>query len=1084
MKLTAVFLCATFLQVSARGFSQQVSLQFENAKIESVFSEIEKQSGFSFIYGKKLLSTANPVSVNIRNVSLNEALQSIFSKQPFAYKIENKYIIISFKKVEPNPIQIQSTPSTPVEVLPPIVRGKIRSEKGSPVAGVSIEIKGGKVIGMTDQNGDFSLRNIPDNAILVFSSVSMETLEVKLDGKVEMNITMKTLSSKLDEIVMIGYGTSSKRENTASISSITAEEIAKQPVQNPLNALQGRMAGALVTQANGLPGSRVTIQIRGVNSLDQTGTQPLYIIDGVPFNITDNIVPVTNDLNGRGTFAANGGLSPFALINPADIERIDILKDADATAIYGTRGANGVVLVTTKKGKAGKTKLDLNVYTGTGKVSHFIPMMNTQQYRDMRKSAYANEGITPNATTAPDLFLWDSTTTTDWQKKYMGGTASLFDGQATVSGGDTRNRFLLNTGYHKETPVFPGSYKSERISSRVNADHTSLDRKFNAAVSFSYSFDNTNLLARDLSSLYNLPPNLPVYNSDGSLYWNSNFTNPDSYLFVGYYGKTYNLMSNVQLKYSIIPGLDVKASIGYNAVHLDQNQQSPASSKSPLSSTPTNSATFYLVDQKSYIIEPQISYTKNVFGGKLNALLGGTIQNNLFNSSFNGGNNYSSASLLGSINGAGSISTPVSSYANYRYNSGFARLTYNYDSKYLLNAVLRRDGSTRFGPDHRFGNFWDIGAGWIFSNENFAKSIKFLSFGKLRASYGVTGNDQIQDYLYNSLYSSSGTYQNNAALIPSSIDNPTLHWQTTYKMEFGLDLAFLNRKVELTANYYRTRTPDQLGYLTLSSQAGFNSYISNFDALIQNTGGEFELTTRNIDTKSFTWTTSLNLTIPRTKLVDASKDYFYYNAGALGQPLSYQYRYIYMGADPATGKPMYRNFSKDSLTFTPSTTTDRAVIGYSAPAMYGGLNNVMDYKNFELSFFFQFTKQSANIYPSAAPGVLTNGNQTTYWSEGVWSKPGDIGALPKFTTNSSVYSSYAASSAVWGDASFLKLRTVNLAYTFSQQVLSRLKLTNARVYLQGQNLWWVSKNKYVFDPETGLAMPPLRVITAGLNLTF
>ncbi|MGH2563958.1 MAG: SusC/RagA family TonB-linked outer membrane protein, partial [Ginsengibacter sp.] len=566
----------------------------------------------------------------------------------------------------------------------------------------------------------------------------------------------------------------------------------------------------------------------------------LYIVDGVPFNITDNSVPANNDLNGRGSFAANGGLSPFNLINPADIERIDILKDADATAIYGTRGANGVVLITTKKGKVGKTKLDVNVYQGQGKVGHFIPMMNTTQYLQMRKEAYANDGLTPNSTNAPDLFLWDQNTNTNWQQKYLGGIGSVTDAQVTVSGGDQRTRFLLNTGYHRETPVFPGDYKDQRISTRLNVDHNSIDKKFNANVSVNYSFDNTNLLSLDLSTLYNIPPNLPLYNPDGSLYWNANFTNPESYLFVKYFGKTNNLIANTILRYTILPGLDIKASFGFNRVSMEQNTQSPAQSKNPLSGTPTNSATFANIDQKSYIFEPQATYTKNIFKGRLSALLGATFQNNVNTTLRLAGDNYSTSTLLGSITGAGTVGTPGYFYTQYRYSSGFGRLTYDWKSKYLLNAVFRRDGSSRFGPGKKFANFWDIGAGWVFSQETFAKSLKFLSFGKLRGSYGVTGNDQIQDYLFRSFFNSAGTYQNNAALAPNQVENSTLHWQTTYKLEFGLDLAFLNNRIELTADYYRNRTPDQLGYLSLSSQTGFNSYASNFNAHIQNTGLEFE----------------------------------------------------------------------------------------------------------------------------------------------------------------------------------------------------------------------------------------------------
>lgn len=1081
LKFTTVLVLTTCFFANAKGYSQGITLAEQNASLQSVFKKIRSQTGFNFVYRDEWLSRTKRVSIRVTNASLAEVMLQCLEGEPLSYEVIGNTVVIRQKPriAEKNII-----------VLPDAqlmeVRGTVTDETGRPLQSVSVVVPGTPLGSMTNVKGEYSIKNVPENADLLFSYVSYESQRVQINGRSTINIVLKQEIKQLDETVVIGYGTTTKRKSTGSISSITAEEIAKQPVANPLNALQGRIAGALVTQSNGLPGSRVTVQIRGINSIDQTGAAavPLFIIDGVPFNINDAAVPKSNDLNAFGQFAAAGGLNAFAVINPSDIERIDVLKDADATAIYGTRGANGVVLITTKKGKAGKTKFDANIYQGSGKVGHFIPMMNTQQYRQMRRQAFVNDGLTANTATAPDLFLWDSTATTDWQQKYLGGTAKITDVQGSVSGGDQRTRLYLNAGYHRETPVFPGDYNDQRVSTRLNVDHNSLDRKFNANVSLNYSYDPTNLLSRDLSTLYNLPPNLPLYNSDGSLYWNANFTNPESNRLVTYTGKAHNMMANTVLRYTVLPGLDIKTSFGFNRVQLEQTTENPALSKNPLTTSPTNSAAFATIDQKGYILEPQATYNRNIFKGRLSALLGSTFQNTLNTFLRLTGDNYSTASLLGSITGAGTTGTPAYGYTQYRYNSVFGRLTYDWASKYLFNGVLRRDGSSRFGSDKRFGTFWSLGGGWVFSSEKFAKPWSFLSFGKLRASYGLTGNDQIGDYLYSNFFTTSATYQNNATLVASRIDNSKLHWQNTYKLEFGLDLTFLNRRVELTTNYYHNRTPDQLGFLTLSSQTGFNSYASNFDALIQNTGLEFELRTQNLNGRDIKWSSSFNITIPRTKLISASPNYFFYNPVIIGQPLSVALRYHYVGVNPATGRPLYQSLPGDSATLVPNLNTDRLSAGYTAPKLYGGLNNVLNYKNLEFSFFFQFTKQSGNIYPSAAPGVLTNGNQPTYWLSSTWIKTGDANVLPKYTTTSSVYSNYGQSDAVWGDASFVRLRTVNISYQFPQSLISRLKLENVRMYLQGQNLWWASKNKYVYDPETGTAMPPLRVITAGINVTL
>ncbi|WP_164974241.1 SusC/RagA family TonB-linked outer membrane protein [Filimonas effusa] len=1053
-----------------------------NVPIEKVFRIIEDQTGYVFFYEYALLGKAKKVSINVKDAYLSEVLQLCFKDQPLNYKVVDKTVVIKSKAAAAIAI-VEQAAATP----PPVqdVSGIITDEDGNPLPNVAVKVKGTEKGASTDKNGHFMIRGIDQNAILVISYVGYETTEKALQGARALAIQMKPVINELNQTVVIGYGTTTKRKSTGSIASITSEEISKQPIANPLNALQGRVAGAIVTQSNGLPGARVTIQIRGNTSLDQTGAgnQPLYLVDGVPFNMYDNSVPVTNDLNSRGNFAAAGGLSPFSIINPAEIERIDILKDADATAIYGTRGANGVVLITTKKGKAGKTKLSLNLYQGQGKVGHFIPMMNTQQYLQLRKEAFANDGVTPTATNAPDLVTWDQNAYTDWQDRYLGGTASTTDVQATVSGGDQRTRFLLNAGYHRETPVFPGSYDDKRISTRMNVEHSSLDRRFNANVSINYAFNNTNLLSRDLSTLYNLPTNMPLFNADGTLSWNANFNNPESNLLVKYFGKTHNLMTNTMLRYTILPGLDIKTSFGFNKIQLNQNVQEPAGSKNPLTTTVNNSAAFTTIDQQSYILEPQITYNRSISRGKLSALLGSTFQNSLNTSQRNSASNYSSPALLGGLSGAGAYGTPSYGYTQYRYTSVFGRLNYDWESKYFLNAVLRRDGSSRFGSDRKFGNFWSIGGAWAFSKEKFADNWRFMSFGKLRASYGVTGNDQIQDYQYQAFYNSAGTYQGGSALAPDKIDNPTLQWQTTRKLEFGLDMAFLKDRVQVTANYYRNTTPNQLGYLQLSPQAGFNSYSSNFDAVIRNNGFELEVNAVIIDKKDFRWNTAFNITVPKTILVSASPSYYYYNQSVIGQPLGAVFRYTYQGVDVATGKPLYKDVAKDSLTFTPNFSTDRAYIGYTAPKYYGGINNSFSYKQFELSFFFQFTKQDGNIWPTSAPGVLSSGNQTTYWLDR-WTQGNHNAALPRATSTTTIYSAYSSSNAAWGDNSFLRLRTANLSYNFPSALTSKWKIESMRLYLQGQNLWWTSKNKYVYDPETGTSMPPLRVITAGINVTF
>jgi len=1091
MKLTAILLCVTLFKVSAEeANAQTLSLNFKNSPLEKVFAEIERQSGYSFLYGKRLLLTATPVSVDVHNVSLESALNTIFDQEPLTYKISDRQIIVSAKVSPQGNNNVDKAKS--MDAVPPQVTGRILNEDGNPIPGVSISIKGGKVVGMTNEQGHFTLSNIPDDAILVFTSVNMEPREVRLNGRKELAFTMISKLSRLDEVVAIAYGTSTRRRNTGSVSSVASEEIAKQPVQNPLNALEGRVAGALITQSNGLPGSNVNIQIRGTSSLGN-GTIPLYIIDGVPFNIQDQAIPATGALNNYGLRGAQGQISPFSVINPADIERIDVLKDADATAIYGTRAANGVVLITTKRGKAGKTKLDLNVYQGVGTVAHFIDMMNLPQYLALRHKAFANDGITPTAANAPDFFTYDSTKSTNWQKKYLGGTSQLTDVEATVSGGDMRTRFLLAGGFHRETTVFPGSQQDMRGTLQFNSEHSSLDRKFNVVLSAMYTYDQSNLVTTDLASnVYYLPPDYLLHNPNGSLFWDGNFTNPESYFNAKYIGKTNNLLANSQLRYSILPGLDLKASLGFTKISLNQNTQNPVSAQSPLTA-PVNKASFGNVDQQSYTLEPQIVYNRNISKGHLTLLAGSTFQRSVNSTSTISASGYTNANLLASITGASSY-TPSGTYTLYKYNSFFGRLTYNWKEKYIVNGNIRRDGSSRFGPGRRFGTFGSVGGAWILSNEHFFSSLtKVVSFAKLRASYGITGNDQIADYQFLSTYnpgSASSVYQGVSILSPSAGDN-YIHWETNKKMEFGIDLGFYKDRFLLTADYYRNRSDNQLSYLVLPFQTGYNSYTGNFPALLQNRGFEFEVNTKNVDSRNFTWKTSVNVTIPQNKLLKIDPNYFYASTYKLGHSIHQMLRYHYAGVNSSTGAPMYMVGGKDSATATPNFNTDRVLVGEGDPSWYGGMSNEFRYKNWDLSFFVQVTRQKGNIYPAPVvffsptgiPGTL--GNVPAWWlTAGMWQRPGDNVKAPKATTITSPYSYLAQSTFPWGDNSFVKLRNVSLSYSLPNRWISHIKMSNCRVYVQGQNLLTFTKNKVAYDPETGTSTPPLRIITFGLNCSF
>ena len=1068
-----------------------ISLSLQNEKLATALDKIEKLSGFHLGYSLDAVKNYNNISLTKELRTLEQTLSLILANTRLDFKEQGNNTILVFRKKTP--------PDTNKEIVRHLspasngfISGIVTNKAGYPLAGATVALKGTSISASTDAEGNFTL-TAPDGVYTIVTTyIGYETKEqqIRLTGNATANIAIEltTKDGGLDDIVVKGYYNTTKRKSTGSVGTITAEEISKQPVGNPLNALQGRVAGAIVTQSNGLPGSRVSIQIRGQNSLEN-GTLPMYIIDGVPFNFTTQAVPARDDLNAFGITGANGGVSPFSIINPADIERIDILKDADATSIYGSRGANGVVLITTKKGKAGKTRLDLNVYSGIGKVSRKINMLNTQQYLALRKEAFANDAITPTAANAPDLATWDQNAYTDWQEKYLGGTAGTNDAQATVSGGDTRTRFLLNGAYHRETTVFPGNTGSTRFSGRFNGDHNSRDKKFNINLSINYSSENTNLIRTDASAVYTLPPNMPLYNADGTLYWVSGLTNPESYFLQKYAGKTSNFITNTNIRYTLLPGLDLKTNFGFTRISINQNIQQPASSKTSLSAA-TNSASFSNITQESFVVEPQLTYNRSIGEGKLSVLAGTSFQRNINDGLSIEADNYSNPAQLGSIAGAGPSPLLNPSYTLYKYTSVFGRAGYEWRGKYILNATVRTDGSSRFGDGRKFGTFGSVGAAWIFSEElAVKKAVPFLSFGKLRASYGTTGNDQFRDYMYMStLSSASGTYayQGNSVLFPSRIANPLLAWESTRKVDVGLELGFLENRISLNAGYYRNRSGTQVSTVRVSVVAGTNGYTGNLPAVIQNTGTEIELNTINVKTKNFTWKTALNLTIPRNKFLSVDKTYFNASTAQLGAPVTAVLRYLYKGVNPATGAPLYTAFNgsstgKDTVTSLPNFSLDRRVIGTSTPDFYGGINNQLSYKNLELSFFFHYTKQQGTVAFSSTPGALANIDASR---DNRWTAANPNAPNPKATTVTSIYSNYGSSDATWGNASWLRLRNVSLSYSFNQDWIKKARLENLRVFVQAQNLFVITKVKSAYDPETGTSMPPLRVITAGINCSF
>lgn len=1078
MKLTVLFIAIFTLKVSAVAYSQGITLSLKNADLKTAIKALSRQSDYDFVYDERYLRHAKPISINLTNIEMERALKSIMSGQPFTYEIFEKSIIIKPDKSLVEAIGNQlSQPAT--------IRGHVTDSLGTPLAGASVKVKGTSINTLTDREGNFTLRDLKVDAILQISFIGYVTQELPAHDAI--TVILEHSQSKLDEAVVIAYGTTTQRLNTGSVSRITAKQIENQPVGNPLAALSGHIPGLVVSQSNGVPGSSFTVQIRGRNSFAQ-GSEPLFIIDGIPFaSGNDNINILSSSI---GNQLDGGGLSPFSTINPQDIESIEVLKDADATAIYGSRGANGVVLITTKRGRSGHTAVNANVYHGFSQIGNTMELLNTQQYLQMRREAFANDGISPNRNNAQDLFAWDTTRYTNFKDLYIGNTAKNTNAQLSFSGGNDNTQFLISGAYNSETTVFPGDAGNKRGSTNLNVSHSSQDRRFKANLSASYSSSNNNSLSADLTSHIFEAPNAPYpVDADGNLVWEEGgveYFNPLSYLKEHYEAKTNNLIANLQLEYQVIDRLTAKILMGYNSIDVNENHQRPLSAISPFLA-PQRTSQFGTNNFNGWNIEPQIEYNSSLWKGKLIALIGTTFQQNERNSTYLSLSGYSSDALLGSITAGSNVAGKSSSHNLYRYHAFFGRVNYNLADKYLINITGRRDGSSRFGPSQRFSNFGALGAAWIFTEENwFKQSLSVLSYGKIRGSYGITGNDQIGDYQYLDSWSSgSRTYNNSAVLTPDWLSNESYSWEENKKFELAMELGMVKDRILFSVAYFRNRSSNQLVQYTLPYITGFGGITRNFPATIQNTGWELQLTADVLSQRHFSWKSSLNITLPKNVLVDfpAIESSSYAASYVVGEPLNLINNYRYLGVDPQTGQYQLLDVDGNGI----YNVNDYVVNGHMVPRHYGGISNTFTYKNLQLDFLFDFRKQTGRNYlHSLSSSMYSIGGMQNVPQEVLnrWQHSGDITDIPKLTTTRLPPFLYQSDRA-YGDADFLRLRNVALSYTLPSQISKYMYSRLVRLYFQGQNLFTVT-NYEGNDPETQqlFRLPPLKTYTFGLSFSL
>jgi TonB-linked SusC/RagA family outer membrane protein len=965
------------------------------------------------------------------------------------------------------------------------VSGKVTSaDDGSTLPGVNVVLKGTRTGVVTDMNGDFRI-SVPSNGgTLVFSFIGYTTNEIEIGTKSVIDVQLASDVTQLSEVVVTGYGTTLKKEFSGVTSTVNASNIEKLPILSANQALQGQAAGVFVTANSGAPGGGISVRVRGQTSINASN-DPLYVVDGVPV--------IAGDLAQSGF--GGQGQNALAGLNPNDIQSIEVLKDAASAAIYGSRAANGVVLITTKRGKSGDSKINFSAWTGWANPTKTVEMLNAQEWIDVANEARVNSGLAPRTNAQ---WGWNGTTDTDWVDEVF-QTARTTEYQLNMSGGDSKTRYYLSGSYRDEDgAIIASSYK--RGTMRLNLDHQA-SKLFSFGTSLSLSSDLNQRINND-NNIYGIysasiltPSYKPVTDENGNYVdalpsFNTNAVR-DAYA-PRYDNKTNKFIGNLYMNFNILEGLDFRTDFSYDWNAITEDHYEPVTTPQ---GRPSGAGNFNYRNVGTWIIEPTLRYSKKFADvHSVNAVAGMTFQSrSQFDNSVNGVG--FARETLTYLNSAATISGGGSFRTDYKFSSVFGRLNYSFNEKYLASFTVRQDGSSRFGENNKFATFWAVSGGWNFSDESFMDGVEWLDLGKLRVSYGTTGNDGVGNFPWQAAWSGAGNYLDLPAFVPTQIANPDLKWETTATLDFGIELALFGNRLNVNAGYFDRKTTDLLYTVPLPLTTGFASVFKNVGEM-SNKGVELDLSGVVLNTSGFKWDITVNGTFMKNEVVKLIDDkpilQGFASAILVGEPLGTFWGLNFLGVDPATGSSIFEDVNGDGLI---TTALDSKVIGDAQPDFIGGFTNRFSYKGFSLDVFFQFV-QGMQIFNNTQQFTLNPGNGFGMSTEMKrrWRQPGDITDIPKAVTSPGLNAS--DNSRYISDGDYLRLKNISLAYDFPSQMLSKVKLRSARLFVTGQNL--LTFTRYAgADPEISvfantstaagtdfLTQPQNKMYTIGVNLGF
>lgn len=1144
ISMQQLLLCLVFYGVclghTASGqdvLEQTVSIEVSNTEMKKVLKIIEKQTNCRFAYSPNSIDANQKISISVQQKRLGGVLKELFKPLSVGFSVTENRIVLRSEKKEMS--LLAKTEPLPLPLLVPehsiierSISGKVSDENdGQGLAGVSILIKGSAQGTTTDIDGTYRLV-IPDGpTTLFFSYVGYETQEVDVGNQSLLNVTLRTDAKALSEVVVVGYGAQNRRDVTASISSVKAKDIQGIASTAVDALLQGKAAGVQVVQNSGQPGAEIFVRVRGSASL-RADSRPLYVIDGVPMNNTDR-----TSLDGGGQ-----RLSALADINPADIESMEVLKDAAATAIYGARASNGVILITTKRGKEGKARFSFDAYQGMQSVWRKLDLLDGAGFSEVLTEAVNNRNrIQPNNvninTPQYQQALAVTGNNTNWQDEIF-RTAPISSYNLSVAGGQNNIRTFASLGMFRQQGTIVGQ-DYERINGRINIDYQP-SKRVKIGNSITYSTSNSDRITNDFSGASVLAnallrnPNLPVRNLDGSFNIDplgvNGTENPVQLAEeISFRTTQKRLIANVFTEIKIVEGLTFKSVFGIDNIGERTQRFVPSTI---LFTQGAAQAQALSAETSTWLNDNTLNFNRSLGKNhRISALAGFGLQRS--RTDFLQASGNTAGSNIITTLAVATINIPTNFISEWRLLSYFGRVNYSFKDKYVVEASFRSDGSSRFGENRRYGLFPAASVAWRVIEERFMENLPVVSDLKLRGGIGVTGNQEgLENFGALTRYGTGRNYDGRPGISQANVPNPNLGWESTTTTNIGVDLGLFDNRLNLSADAYVKQTDDLLFTRQLPWTSGFDNIPNENVGSLENRGVELALNARVLD-GAFKWTLDFNIAFNRNKITDlpvngsAGSDLIFklpdayssegpYSIYRVGQPVGtfygYQFNGIFVNDEQVptnlkdqTGNSAFQNYRGGYPIWTDGDNNgafdrqfDRFVIGNALPKHTGGFTNTFNYKGLELTAFFNWSygNQIYNMTRAVLTNMADDFNQSTEVLQR-WRNPGDQTQVPlaMYRANSFQGNSFTdASSRYIEDGSFLRLRNLTLAYNFPRTLLKNQSL---RVYVSGQNLWTIT-NYQGFDPEsqnTGggliptlgvdyLTQPLPRVVMFGLNFGF